>query len=293
MSQWRIHGALFTVALIYGANYSVAKEVMNTLPPFAIILCRVAGAGILFWILHHLTVKESIKSWRDFLHLAICGLFGVAINQMMFFKGLSLTGPINASSIMVCSPILVLVASAFILKERITLYKALGIVFGSVGAFMLIGGTDFEFASETAFGDLLILINASSYALYLVLVKPLMKKYNALTITKWIFFFGFLLTFPFCFGEFSSVAWSDLALPVLLGLGFIVLFTTFTAYLLNAWSLRYVNPSIVGAYIYLQPIIASIFALSFGQDKLSLEKIAFGSLIFIGVYLVSKKKAVS
>lgn len=288
-SQLKVHGALFTVALIYGANYSVAKAVMTTLPPFAIILCRIAGAGLLFWLLHAFTVKEQIKSKRDFVHLAICALFGVAINQMMFFKGLSMTGPINASVIMVFSPILVLIASAFILKERITSVKILGILLGSLGAFMLIGGTAFKFATDTAFGDFLILINASSYALYLVLVKPLMKKYNALTITKWVFLFGFIFAAPFCIGEFNAVAWSSISLNLFLGLGFIVLFTTFTAYLLNAWSLSVVNPSIVGAYIYLQPIIASIFALSFGQDQLSFEKICFGILIFVGVFLVSKK----
>ncbi|MGB0522779.1 MAG: DMT family transporter [Flammeovirgaceae bacterium] len=289
MSQFKVHGALFTVALIYGANYSVAKAVMDTLPPFAIIMARVAGAGLLFWLLHATTIKESIRSKKDYLHLAVCGLFGVAINQMMFFKGLSLTGPINASVIMVSSPILVLIASSFILKEKITILKALGVLSGSLGAFMLIGGTEFKFATETAFGDLLILINASSYALYLVLVKPLMRKYNALTITKWIFFFGLLFTSPFCLPEFVDVSWQQVSLMAFLGLGFIVLFTTFTAYLLNAWSLRFVNPSIVGAYIYLQPILASIFALSLGQDQLSLEKVSFGLLIFIGVFLVSKK----
>lgn len=290
MNKLKVHGALFTVALIYGVNYTIAKDVMETLPPFAVIMWRIGGAGLLFWLLHSITVKEKIQSKKDYLRLLICAIFGVATNQMMFLKGLSLTTPINASVIMTSSPILVLIASSIILKERITGLKTLGILMGGFGAFMMIGGTNFEFATTTATGDLFILINASSYALYLVLVKPLMNRYNALTITKWLFLFGFIIATPFCIEHFNSVTWSEVSWQVYAGLAFVVLGTTFTAYLLNAWSLGYVNPSVVGSYIYLQPILATSFALAWGlENTLTLEKAGFGLLIFIGVYLVSKK----
>lgn len=290
MNKIKVHGALFTVALIYGANYTIAKDVMETLPPLAVIIWRIGGAGLLFWLLHSITVKEKIQSKKDYLRLLLCAIFGVATNQIMFLKGLSLTTEINASVIMTSSPILVLVASSIILKEKITGLKTLGILLGGFGAFMMIGGTEFEFATKTAKGDVFILINASSYALYLVLVKPLMARYKALTITKWLFFFGFIIASPFCIEQFNTVAWAAVSWPVYAGLAFVVLGTTFAAYLLNAWSLGFVNPSVVGAYIYLQPILATSFALAWGRENtLTLEKVGFGLLIFIGVYLVSKK----
>jgi len=286
----KVHIALLLVALAYGANYSIAKTVMPPVNPFAIMFCRVVGAGVLFWIFHRFTVNEKVKSAKDYGHLAICALFGVAINQMMFFKGLSLTNPINASVIMTTAPIMVLVASSILLKERLTLTKIIGILLGAIGALLLIGGTSFQFSSDTALGDFCILLNAASYATYLVIVKPLMKKYSAFTIIKWIFLFGFVMTFPFCWPEFQATDWQSLDSNVIWGIVFIVLAPTFLAYLLNAWTLQYVNPSVVGAYIYLQPILATIFATFMGQATLTPEKIAFAALIFVGVYLVTARK---
>lgn len=292
MNKIKVHGALFTVALIYGANYTIAKDVMGTLPPLAVIIWRIGGAGLLFWLLHSITIKEKIQSKQDYIRLFFCAVFGVATNQIMFLKGLALTTEINASVIMTSSPILVLIASSIILKEKITGLKALGILMGGFGAFMMIGGRNFEFATTTAQGDIFILVNASSYALYLVLVKPLMSRYKALTITKWIFFFGFIIAAPLCFEQFQSVAWEEVPWKIYLGLAFVVLGTTFAAYLLNAWSLGFVNPSVVGSYIYLQPILATVFALAWGRENtLTWEKVGFGTLIFIGVYLVSKKSS--
>ena len=288
MNWLKVHGALLTVAFIYGTNYSIAKIAMTTIPPFAIIFCRISGAGLLFWLLHSIASKEKVASKRDYLHLALCALFGVAINQMMFFKGLSMTNPINGSVIMTTTPILVLVISSLLIKERITFTKGIGVLLGAIGAMLLIGGAKFEFASNTVAGDVLILVNAISYGIYLVIVKPLMRKYNALTITKWIFLFGFFMTLPFCWNEFSAVEWESLPLTIWGSLLFIILATTFLAYLLNAWALNFVNPSVVGVYIYLQPIIASSFAVLLGQGELTPQKMLYAGLIFVGVYLVGK-----
>ena len=284
----KVHLALFAVALIYGANYSIAKTVMPPLDPFGIIFCRVLGAGILFWVLHALSDKQKISQAKDYAYLALCGFFGVAANQMLFFKGLSMTDPINAAVIMTISPILVLVTSAILIKEKLTFQKGLGSIIGGIGAILLIGGVSFQFSSDTAMGDLCILFNATSYAIYLVIVKPMMKKYSSLTVVKWIFSFGFLMILPFCWPEFNAIQWQDLDAKTIQGLAFIVLGTTFLAYLLNAWALQYVNPSIVGIYIYLQPIIATCFSVYMKQGELTQEKVMFTLIIFSGVYLVIK-----
>jgi len=164
--------AAFLVALIYGLNYTIAKDVMPTyIKPFGFIVLRVLGATILFWILSFFVVKQKIER-TDFIRLFFAALFGVCLNMLAFFKGLSMTSPINASVIMVTSPIIVLVLSAFILKERITLIKVLGVLIGLIGAVILIiYGQSIIPGDKPFYGNMLILLNATSYGLYLIIVK--------------------------------------------------------------------------------------------------------------------------
>lgn len=276
------------VGLIYGANYSIAKILMpDFIGPFGIIGIRVVIGAILFWVIAGIQGNEPIKYKRDYLYFAFLSIFGVALNQLMFFKGLSLTNPISASVIMTSSPIVVLIASYFILHERITARKIIGILLGATGAVMLIGTDGFSFNNDTFLGNFLILVNATSFSIYLVLVKPMMLRYKTLTVVKWIFLFGTIWVLPFSWGEFAAVNWSGFTQEAWLALTFVVIGTTFFAYLLNAWALNFVNPSLVGYYIYLQPVFSTVIAVVFWDDLLSFTQIANAALIFLGVFLVS------
>lgn len=283
-----VHAAILSVALIYGANYSIMKTVTPTyIEPTGLVIIRVYSAAILFWLI---APREKIAGKKDLMLLALCGLFGIAINQIFFIKGLALTIPINASVIMTSTPIMVLIASSIILKERITGLKLIGILMGFTGAFLLLTGGGIHFGGDTFWGDLMILTNALSYGIYLVIVKPMMVKYQPLTVVKWIFTFGCIYVLPFGIKEFLSIDWQSIPSQQYWALGYIIIFTTLLAYLLNAWALRHISPSIVGYYIYLQPIIATSIAIIFRGDPLTLQTVLFSALIFIGVFLVSWKK---
>lgn len=285
-----VHAALFGVSLIYGANYSIAKIIVpEYITPSATIVFRVLISGAFFWIIHTTSIREKVTRSRDYYHLAACGFLGVAANQLMFFKGLSITTPINASLLMLTTPVLVFLLSYFFLKEKFTLRKATGIVLSGTGAVLLVGGTHFSFSSETVLGDLFIFLNALAYGSYLVLVKPLMAKYHTITIVKWTFFFAAFPVLFFGWEEAQQLPWEALPSIFYYCLAFIVLGTTIAAYLFNAWALKYVNASVVGAYIYLQPVLATIFAYIIRGDKLTLQTFALSLLIFTGVYLVSRK----
>ena len=291
-SKFKIHSALLIVGLIYGANYSIAKVVMPLyIGPFGIIFIRVIIGTILYWGIDWLAGPENIKYKRDYLQFAVLAIFGVAINQLMFFKGLSMTTPISASVIMTSSPITVLIVSYFLLKEKITVNKLIGIALGAAGAVLLIGIDGFKLDNDTFVGNLFILINAVSFSIYLVMVKPMMYRYKAITVIKWVFLFGMFMVIPFGLEEFLLVDWSSLPNEAWLSLGYIIIGTTFIAYLLNTWALRFVNPSLVGYYIYLQPVFSTLVAVSFRGDKLTVTEAIYSLLIFIGVYLVSVKKA--
>ena len=167
--KWKAHVALLTVAFIYGANYTIAKNVLdqNFLQPNGFILLRVMSGFVLFHMIHFLVIKEKVER-KDIGLLALCGLFGIAINQLFFFKGLGATSPIHASLIMVVTPIIVLFISSVYLKERISIKKILGIAIGMLGAmFLILNGDKSNDTMSSILGDVYILINASEICAFI------------------------------------------------------------------------------------------------------------------------------
>jgi drug/metabolite transporter (DMT)-like permease len=284
------HIALFIVALIYGLNYIIAKDVMvgGYLHPFTFILLRVATASFLLWITDLVWIRDKVEK-KDLGYLALCGLFGVAANQLLFFSGLKLASPIHASLIMTCSPVLVLVMAQIFLKERLTMRKILGILIAMTGAIWLItNGQEVAMGGRAAvLGDLLVLLNASAYAVYLVLVKRMLKKYHPVLVIKWVFTFGLIYVIPFGISQWHSARFGEFTANVWLSVAFVLFFTTYLVYLLIGFALKEVSPTIVSVYIYLQPIIASLTAVLLAKDHLSSVRVLCGLLIFLGIYLVS------
>ena len=282
------HIALIIVNLIYALNYTIAKDVMpEYIQPSGFILLRVIGGSILFFLTYLFFVKERVKK-KDFFRLMLCGLFGVAINQLFFFEGLNLTTPINAAIIMTISPVLVIITSAIIIKEKITVRKIIGIILGLIGACILIlNSGDISFENDFFTGNILVLINATSYAIYLVLVKTLMKRYNPITVMFYVFIFGLIFVLPFGIDEIQKIDLTTFNEQIYLKIGFVVICTTFIAYMFNAFALKSLNPSVVSVYIYLQPLLASLIAIALNSDSLSLVKIFSAIFIFSAVFLVS------
>ncbi len=292
----RAHLALFLVNALYGASHVIAKGVMpNYLSPNVFILFRVVGATALFWIIRIFFIKEKVER-KDLLLLAVCGIFGVAVNQLFFFNGLNLSSSINSGIIMTINPILVVILSFFILKERITWQKSIGILIGATGAILLTltAGTG---SGDSMLGDLFLFINAASYAIYLVIVKPLMKKYKPFTVITYVFSFGLLyvLLYPPTLMDFFATDFSSIPFDVILKIIYIILGVTFLTYLLTVYALKFLSPSVSSSYIYLQPVLVMIFAVVFGMlgisedftDTITYEKIAYMIVIFIGVFLTS------
>jgi drug/metabolite transporter (DMT)-like permease len=287
---WAIIAATL-VSIIYGVSFTIAKDVMPTyVKPYGFILLRVLGATILFWAVSFLGPKEKIQL-TDFPRIIAAAFFGVALNMLTFFKGLSFTSPISAAVIMVTTPIIVLILSAFIMKEKMKLRKIIGILLGLFGTgFLILYGKSIGNATNASLGNLLVFINAASYGFYLIVVKKLMDKYNAFTFVKWIYTFGLLMVLPFSWSEYQEIQWTTIPTAVLWEIGFVVFFTTFFTYLFNLLSMRELKPTTVAVFIYLQPLFATIFAISLGKDELSLVKIVSAILIFAGVYLVTVQK---
>ena len=291
------HIALLLVNILYGASHVLAKGVMpGFLSPTVFILFRVVGATALFWLVLILTKRSKIER-KDFPLIALCGLFGVAINQLFFFHGLNLSSAFNSGIIMALNPIMVVILSFFLLKERLTAFKITGITLGATGAILLTLKASTHMG-DSRLGDLFLFLNALSYAIYLVLAKPLMKKYSPIQIITWVFTFGlfFVLLFPPTLSELGQTNFLRIPAEIWWKISYVVVGVTFLTYLLTIFGLKYLSATISSAYIYTQPVMVMLFTFLFAyigwsedyRSSITSEKILYMFVIFTGVYLTSK-----
>lgn len=283
--------AAFAATTIYGLNHTIAKGVMpNYVGPFGFIFLRVTGAAILFWIASFFVPKESIKR-SDWKVLVLGSLLGMAVNMLSFFKGLALSTPINSSILVTITPIIVVILSGLFLKERIRFAKVGGIALGLVGAIGLVvfGNEIRQDAPNIFVGNLLFIINATSYGAYLIVVKKLMATYQPVTVLKWLFTIAVLINFPITYPEFSVISWSTMPTSVYWAVGFVIVCTTFMTYLFNAFALTQLKASTVSAFVYLQPLIGIMYAVITGKDFLTPITVMGAILVLAGVYFATKK----
>lgn len=275
------------VSIIYGVTFTVAKDVMpQYILPYGFIVLRVGGSAALFWLVWLFLPKQKIEK-IDFLRIIASAFFGVALNMLTFFKGLSLTSPISASVLMVTTPIIVLLLSAILIREKLQARKIIGILLGLAGTVLLIYyGQSTKNAPDAFWGNLLVFVNAISYGLYLIIVKKLMDKYDAFSFVNWIYLIGFLMVLPFGWAEVTRINWNGFDTSIAWKTIFVVVFSTFLTYLLNLLSMKTLRPVTVAVFIYLQPLFAAIFSISLGKDSLTVVKIVSALMIFGGVYLV-------
>ncbi len=283
--------AAFVATSIFGFNHTIAKELMpDVLSPDALLYCRVVGAAISFWFISLFLKNEKIEI-KDFKLIIICAFFGMGLNMITALNGLYNSTPINSAIITTTAPIFIFIISVILLKERITKIKYFGVFIGFIGTLTLILLNEKSSANapNINLGNFYFFINSLSYAIYFVLVKPLTKKYNMITIMKWLFLFSIIINMPFGLLEFSEIKWVEISGSSLIKISYVVFCTTFLVYLLNLYALKNLKASTVGMFIYLQPVIGILFAIYRGADKLTVADATSVLLVFIGVYLVSKK----
>lgn len=284
------HLALIFANLFFAINLSAVKHLTNLelVKPFGLNMVRVGISVILFWCLYLIKPVKIRIAKEDRGRLVLCALTGIAINQLMFLKGLSLTYPIHAALLLLITPILIVFIAAWVLKERLGLFKISGLALGIGGALVLILAKEtIGNADNILLGDILIIINAISYTIYFVLVKPLMLKYNPIVILRWVFTIGLVMVFPFGWTEFTEIPWTKYTAIDYTSMGLIVITGTFFAYLFNLYGIKNLGASVAGFYIYTQPVFAAIIAMVFLHEHLAGYKILAALLIFTGVYLAN------
>jgi drug/metabolite transporter (DMT)-like permease len=283
------HFALLGVQVLFGTLPVIAKVVLKTVPPVALVGMRVAIAAVFLYAVQRSRGSLRLEDRRDYLRLFVWGSLAVVLNQLLFVGGLSQTKASNASLLVVTIPIFAITISAIIGTEKLTAAKAAGIALAAAGVIFLIDPRNASFSSENTRGDLMIIANSLSYGIYVAGSKDTITRNGALKSTAWMFIFSCVVCLPLGAWSLSSIDASAVEPYVWLLVLHIAILATATPYLLNAWALSRVNPSVVAVYIYLQPLIGFVMALVFLGEKLELKAIVAAMLIFAGLFLVTKK----
>ena len=291
----KAHFALLSTNLFFAINFSAIKFLLNNhfMKPFGLNFVRVLVATLLLWVLYFFKKTKTQIDRKDMFRIFLCGLMGIATNQMLFIKGLSYSTAIHGALLMLTTPILITILAAWLLKERHSLINIIGLGLGIGGACFLVlskNNAANQNSPNMLWGDILLILNAVAYSIYFILVKPLMNKYSMVTVLRMAFTFGLFIMIPFCWTEFSEINWQQLTSLAWLNLALIVVCGTFLAYLFNIYGIDVLGASVASAYIYLQPIFAGAIAMIFLGEPLTTVKITAGFMIAAGVYLVNKKK---
>jgi len=288
----KAHIAVLFTTIFFSTNFTAVKFLIdrNLIMPFGLNFLRISVSTILLWCFFVFKKEKEKVERKDMGRIILCSITGNVLNQFLFIEGLSLSTPIHGALLMLTTPILITFFAAAFLGEKINRNKIIGLILGITGAtFLILSRTSIQSGSNILLGDILIFLNAVSYTIYFVIVKPLIKKYNAITIIRLMFTFGFIISIPFCWNQFTHIPWDNYSLTSFTVLGLIVIGGTTLAYMFNIYGINKLGASITGNYIYLQPVFATIIAICFHADHLDLQKCFSAVLIFLGLFLANKK----
>lgn len=284
---------MFGACAGWGLMSPIGKDAMlHGFDGITMVSFRVAGACLLFWIASLFAPKEQVP-WRDRLMFIGAALTGLLFNQCCFTIGLSITSPINASIVTTSMPIFAMILAALILREPITGKKALGVLMGCSGALILILSSAAHADARVGDirGDLLCLFAQFSFALYLSLFNPLIKRYNVFTVNKYMFSWATLMLLPLSSYHVYGVISQPIPLLTWIEVGYVVVCGTFFCYILTMIGQRTLRPTVVSVYNYVQPIVAVAASLIMGISTMKLTHVLAVVLVFSGVWLVVKSKS--
>lgn len=287
------HLSMFFACAFWGLMAPLGKDAMtNGVTGIDMVTFRVTGAAILFWITS-LFVKHEHVPVKDVLRLGLAGLFGLTFNQCCYTIGLSITSPINASIVTTSMPIFAMLLSALILKEPLTSKKVGGVLLGFSGAIILILSSATAESDKVGDirGDMLCLFAQLSFALYLALFNPLIKKYSVITVNKWMFTFATLYILPFTFNHVASIDFPNVPASTWLESAFIVFMCTFVCYILTMYAQQTLRPTVVSVYNYVQPMVAVVVSVLTGLGIFKPTHALAVALVFFGVRFVTKSKS--
>lgn len=220
--------------------------------------------------------------------VVLFSILGVVINQTFFLSGLAFTSVHLAAILITAIPIFALGAAIVMGRERPSALRIGGIVLACAGALLVVGGEGIHGTARSVIGALMILTNCLSYALYLVVSKPDMAYLSPRAVVARMFVVGTVLMLPISAWSLAHESWGTISPRAWLSLALVILGPTVAAYLLQAWALRYADSSVVAAYTYVQPVLATLMAAVFFGEVMRPVVAVAALMIFAGVWLAGR-----
>lgn len=293
MKQTHIgHLSIFAVNLIFGINTPITKSILNSslnIDALALTYLRFIGATLVFWLVSIL-FKIPKANKKDIPFFILASLFGVVLNQTSFVFGLSKTSPVDASIVVSLTPIVTMIFSAIFIKEPITFKKVLGVLIGCSGALILILSNTSSGGNSNWIGNAICFVSCLSYGLYLTAFKPLIQRNHPITLMKWMFLFGTIISTPFTFSHLTNIEFNQINADITLRILFVILGATFVTYLLIPVGQTRLRPTTLSMYNYLQPIVTTVLSVFMGLGIFGLKQSIATALVFLGVYIVTQSK---
>lgn len=285
--------ALISACVLWAVSFIATKVALGSAPPLVVVALRLLISAACFapWLMAP-GGTHGIGGARGFLPLVFLSLLGTGLHYGLQTVGLQYTTASNASLYAVTAPITIVLVSAFLLRERVTARKCLGVVLALFGVLLVMGPESlgsFELGGHVK-GDLLVLVSIAMWGLFTVYGKPLTEKLGALKVTAWVTVIGAVWTLPvgwyemrarqFSLASMTPEAW---AAVTFLGVG-----CSFLATLLYFVALQQAESQKVGVYLYTVPPMTAVVALWYLGEALTLHLALGTAVVLAGVALTER-----
>lgn len=284
------HIELIIVQLCFAALAIGAKLALAHVPANALVLARVAGGAVAFFVMAR--ARGSVRvARRDVPAIVGCAVLGVVVNQLLFINGLARTTATNATVIMATIPVFVAALAMVAGRERFRARRVAGGAIAFAGTLALVGIDRFDLSDAHVAGNVMVLVNAMSYAAFLVYSRPLSVRVPALTLVTALFVAAIPFVAPFGVPEWIAFAPAMTAVDAAL-VAFVVAVTV-VAYALNQHALGRADSSLVALYIFIQPILTVAGAVALLGERPGLRTAVTAPIILVGLAIASVREPVT
>ena len=275
-------------------NYIAGKIALHVFPPVLLCGLRISMAGVLmlpvyWWERWHGTPR-ALGAPGDLPQLVILGVFGVALNQILFVIGLSRTSVAHSSILANTTPILILLLASVRGLERLTGWKLIGVTVSLAGLVLLRALDTRSEGESTLAGDLLILCGAMAFSIFTVLGKPQAKQYGTIAVNTIAYVGGALLMAPVTLRQSAAFDFRVVAFSAWAAVSYMALVPSVICYLIYYYALARMGASHLAAFSYLQPLLAIAFGILILHEHVTLALVISGLVIFGGVYITERAR---
>ena len=284
------------MVLVWTVNFVAGKLAMRhisvfVLTPFRLELAFAVMALIYFFAPGRTAARKRLRGnlqWEDLKKFAVLGILGVVINQGGFTMGLGYTTVSHSAIIIALAPVTVLLMARWSGLEKISRQKAVGVAVCVAGAAVLASESWVGFGAGTLTGDVITFISVVGYAAYAVVAKPMVVKYDTVTMNFFMFATAAIVLLPWSVVEAVRLDWRAVDWQAWAGMAYMGMCSSVLGYMIYYWALRHMEASRLAATTYIEPVLAILLGVIFVGERVTVRSAVGGLLILLGVWVAER-----